>query len=97
LAGLGDKVQGLLDQLADPSSDLVRQWDQDHDRHVYKLAALVRPDFEARTWQAFTRFALEGVPASQVARELAMSESAVIQAKARVLKRLREEAGLMLD
>jgi DNA-directed RNA polymerase specialized sigma subunit len=32
-----------------------------------------------------------------MAEELGMSESAVVQAKSRVLKRLREEAGDLLD
>jgi RNA polymerase sigma-70 factor (ECF subfamily) len=88
----------LLAQLEDPASDLSQQWDRDHDKHVFrKLLALVQGDFEASTWDAFTRFALDGRPAAQVAEELGMSESAVMQAKFRVLKRLREEAGELLD
>ena len=75
-----------------------RQWDQEHDQHVLRtLFTIVRPDFEAATWQAFTRFALNGLPAAQVAKEVGMSEGAVVQAKFRVLKRLREEAGAFLD
>ena len=94
----GPETDQLLAQLADPTSDLARQWDQDHDRHVFeKLLAVVEADFEPRTWQAFTRFALEGRPAAQVAGELGVTESAVVQAKFRVLKRLREEAGELLD
>jgi RNA polymerase sigma-70 factor (ECF subfamily) len=93
--GEGDR---LLAQLEDPTSDLSRQWDRDHDQHLLrKLLAAVGPDFEPSTWQAFTRFALDGLPAADVARELAMSESAVVQAKFRVLKRLREEAGDLLS
>jgi RNA polymerase sigma-70 factor (ECF subfamily) len=97
LAGL-EGVNQLLSQLEDPQSDVARQWDLDHDQHVYqKLLAIVRPDFRPTTWQAFTRFALEGQPAARVAKELGMSESAVIQSKFRILKRLREEAGELLD
>jgi RNA polymerase sigma-70 factor (ECF subfamily) len=93
--GEGDR---LLAQLEDPTSDLSRQWDRDHDQHLLqKLLAAVQPDFEPATWQAFTRFALDGLPAADVARELAMSESAVVQAKFRVLKRLREEAGDLMS
>jgi RNA polymerase sigma-70 factor (ECF subfamily) len=88
----------LLAQIEDPDSGLSRQWDRDHDQHLLgKLLAVVRPDFDARTWQAFTRFALDGVPAAEVARELGTSESAVVQAKFRVLKRLREEAGELMS
>jgi len=95
--GEGDG-EGLLAQLEDPGSDLARQWDRDHDLHLLgKLLAAVRPDFEPATWQAFTRFALDGLPAAEVARELATSESVVVQAKYRVLKRLREEAGDLMS
>ena len=98
LAMGGPETDQLLAQLADPTSDLARQWDQDHDRHVFgKLLAVVEGDFEPRTWQAFTRFAVEGRPAAQVAGELGVTESAVVQAKFRVLRRLREEAGELLD
>jgi RNA polymerase sigma-70 factor (ECF subfamily) len=98
LAVGGPETERLLTELADPNSDLARQWDQDHDKHVFqKLLAVVEGDFEPRTWQAFTRFALEGRQAGQVAGELGLSESAVVQAKSRILKRLREEAGELLD
>ncbi len=97
-AGLGPEADDLLAQLSNPGSELSRQWDHDHDQHVCrKLLALVRPGFEPKTWQAFTRFALDGLSAAQVAGELGMSESAVVQAKFRVLKRLRQEAGDLLD
>jgi len=94
----GPETEQLLAQLADPTSDLARQWDSDHDKHVFqKLLAIVEKDFEPSTWQAFTRFAVEGRPAAQVAEELGVTESAVVQAKFRILKRLREEAGALLD
>ncbi len=98
LAMGGPEIDQLLAQLADPTSELARQWDLDHDKHVIqKLLAIVEKDFEPSTWQAFTRFALEGRPAAQVAGELGVTESTVVQAKFRVLKRLREEAGGLLD
>jgi RNA polymerase sigma-70 factor (ECF subfamily) len=98
LARGGPEADQLLAQLSDPTSDLARQWDQDHDKHVFqKLLAIVAGDFEPGTWQAFTRFAVEGRPAAQVAGELGLTESAVVQAKFRILKRLREEAGDLLD
>ena len=61
-----------------------------------ELLAVVRPDFSSTTWEAFQRFGVEGVPARRVAEELGLSENAVILAKSRVLKRLREEAGDLL-
>jgi RNA polymerase sigma-70 factor (ECF subfamily) len=98
LAGGQVEVEHLLTQLEDPRSELARQWDHDHDGHVFqKLLALVEPDFEPKTWQAFLRFALDGQAAARVAEELGMTEGAVVKAKSRILKRLREEAGEMLD
>ncbi|HLJ96496.1 MAG TPA: sigma-70 family RNA polymerase sigma factor [Gemmataceae bacterium] len=98
VAGLHDEAEQLLAQLADSDSNLAQQWDREHDRHVFqKLVAVVQPDFEPKTWQAFIRFALEARPAARVAEELGMSESSVVQAKFRILKRLREEAGELLD
>jgi hypothetical protein len=40
---------------------------------------------------------VEGRPAVQVAGELGVTESAVVQAKFRIPKRLRAEAGGLLD
>jgi RNA polymerase sigma-70 factor (ECF subfamily) len=95
--GEGDGEK-LLSQLEDPHSDLARQWDRDHDLHLLrKLLTIVQPDFDPNTWQAFSRFALDGLSAADVARELAMSESGVVQAKFRILKRLREEAGDLMS
>jgi RNA polymerase sigma-70 factor (ECF subfamily) len=92
-----DAADTFLDRLADPDDDLAGEWDRDHDRHVVeRLLALVRPDFRPATWEAFRRFALEGRPAGEVAAALGLSENAVILAKARVMKRLREEAGDLL-
>jgi RNA polymerase sigma-70 factor, ECF subfamily len=68
LAGLGEEADSLLAQLQDPASELSRQWDPDHDRHVLqKLLAIVQPDFEPATWKAFSRFALDDLPAVAVA------------------------------
>lgn len=56
---------------------------------------LIRGDFEPHTWQAFWLAAVEDQPAKAIAESLQMSLDAVYQAKARILRRLREElAGL---
>jgi RNA polymerase sigma-70 factor, ECF subfamily len=93
-----DAMAAFIEQLADSNGDLARQWDLEHDRHVFqKLVALARPDFGSAAWSAFQKFALEGLPAAQVAADAGMSVNAVISAKSRILKRLREEAGDLLD
>lgn len=90
-------AEGFLDQMADPASDLAREWDREHDRHVMRrLLSAVRPDFKPSTWEAFRRLALDGLPAARVAEELGMPENAVLLARSRVLRRLRQEAGDLL-
>ncbi len=88
----------MLEQLEDPSGALAQEWDRQHDIHVFqKLLTIIEPSFEPKTWQAFSRLALDGLAATQVAADLGISVSAVIQAKFRILKRLREEAGDFLE
>jgi RNA polymerase sigma-70 factor, ECF subfamily len=93
-----DQTDGYLDQIADSNSVLAKQFDQEHDKHICAtLLAAVRPDFNQETWDAFQQFALEARTAADVARELGLTVNAVIKAKARVLNRLREEAGGFLE
>jgi RNA polymerase sigma-70 factor (ECF subfamily) len=96
MAGM-DQTDGFLDHLAQPNSELAREWDLDHDRHVFqKFLTIVQPDFQANTWEAFRRFAIDGHPAIEVAAELGLNVNSVLQAKSRILRRLREEAGELL-
>ena len=89
---------GLLEELADPGSELNRLWDAEHDRHVLRgLMALVEPEFAPATWAAFVRTALDGRSAAEAAEELGLSVNAVHIARSRVLARLRQEAGEVLD
>jgi RNA polymerase sigma-70 factor, ECF subfamily len=92
-----DQAEGFLEQMADPESDLAREWDREHDEHVVqKLLAAVKGDFTPPTWEAFRRLALDGLPAARVAEELGMPENAVLLAKSRVIRRMRQEAGDLL-
>jgi len=92
-ARTGQEAEQLLNQLEDPSSDLAREWDREHDHFVLtELMVKVQPDFDPTCWQAFKRSAVDGRPAAEVARELDISVNAVILSKWRVLKRFREEA-----
>lgn len=94
----GSDFGGVLDQLADPDTESSKQWDRDHDLHVTrKLLDLIRPQFEAATWEAFHRFAILGEPAAAVAAALGTTPNAVFIAKSRVLARLRDEAAGLID
>jgi RNA polymerase sigma-70 factor (ECF subfamily) len=54
------------------------------------VVELVRGEFEASTWQAFWRVAVDAVRPTDAAKELGMSITAVYKAKSRVLCRLRQ-------
>lgn len=95
--GSSDQHEVLV-QLADPTSALSQAWDEEHDRHVTTiLLESIRLEFQPATWQAFEQLVLHGHSASQVAEELGLSANAVLIAKSRVLKRLREKAAGLLD
>jgi RNA polymerase sigma-70 factor (ECF subfamily) len=57
----------------------------------------LRAEFEDRTWQAFWRVAVDQQPTADVAEELGISVNAVRKAKSRVLRRMREEFGDLLN
>jgi RNA polymerase sigma-70 factor, ECF subfamily len=92
-AANGDSdVLHALDQLADPHSELSRLWDQEHDAQVIRqLAARVEGRFSESTRQAFRRLVFDGASPEAVAQELGLSLNAVVIAKCRVLKALRQE------
>ncbi|MFO0968345.1 MAG: RNA polymerase sigma factor [Gemmataceae bacterium] len=96
-AGAADFGQ-VLDELEDPNSRPSLIWNEEHDRHVMsRLLAAIEPEFNAVHWQAFRRQVFDGLPASQVAAELGVTDNVVLLAKSRILRRLRQEASGLLD
>jgi RNA polymerase sigma-70 factor (ECF subfamily) len=90
----GNAITEQLLQLEDPSSSLSRAWDEEHDRHVLTtLLDAIRLEFQPATWRAFESTVRDGKPAAEAAAELGLSVNAVLIAKSRVLKRLREKSG----
>jgi len=68
--------ESVLLQLADPHSDLSRQWDEEHDRHVVqRLLDQIEHDFTPPTWQAFRRVVLDGVSPAVAAAELGLTRT----------------------
>src|SRR5262249_24490121 len=58
-AGGGSDATAALEAIADPDSDLNRQWDEEHDNYVLRcLLAALEEDFEPATLSAFRRLAL---------------------------------------
>ena len=72
--------------------------DSDAERALFfRALELIRSEFEERTWQAFWRITVDGRLPKDVANELSMSPGAVRVAKCRVLHRLREELGDLIE
>jgi RNA polymerase sigma-70 factor (ECF subfamily) len=98
IAGHTDGTEGFLSELEDPASNLAREWDRQHDEHVFqRLLATIESDVSPSTWEAFRRSAVDGQATAEVAAALGISENAVWIAKFRVLKRLRAEAAGLVD
>src|SRR5262249_25836119 len=87
-----------LNELEGPESELSQVWDRAHDAHVLRtLMTLAEPEFEARTWQAFRLQVFEEAKPRSVPEQLGMTVNAVLIAKSRVLKRLRELSRGLID
>src|SRR5262245_5233635 len=98
IAGGDSALLDQVNQLEDPASAPSRQWDQEHDAHVVRrLLALIEPDFEESSWQAFRAVMFEGQTPSAAAARLGMSVNAVLLSKSRILSRLRQEARGFVD
>ncbi len=86
-------------QLPEPSNiedDLTP--DDEGERGLFARALeMIRGEFEERTWAAFWRTTVEGQAPKDVGLSLSMSPGAVRVAKSRVLHRLREELGDLME
>ncbi len=88
----------VADQLEDDNSEMSRQWDAEHDRHLIKrLLELISPEFEEKSMLAFRRVILHGEEASAVADDLGLSLNAVRIAQSRILAALRRVGEGFID
>jgi RNA polymerase sigma-70 factor, ECF subfamily len=98
LAQGGSGAIAALHEVADPDAELVRDWDEQHDRYVLQcLMDMIEEEFEPTTLKAFRRLAIDGISGAEAAEELGMTVSAVYVAKSRVLQRIRHEAEGLID
>ncbi|HTU92676.1 MAG TPA: sigma-70 family RNA polymerase sigma factor [Gemmataceae bacterium] len=58
---------------------------------------LVRSEFEERTWRAFWMTVVEGRAPADIAAEMGVTPTAIRMAKSRVLRRLKEEFGDLIQ
>jgi RNA polymerase sigma-70 factor (ECF subfamily) len=94
----GSVAFARLQEVADPVPDLPDEDPSDESRGLHRRALeLVRGEFEDRTWQMFWLIAVEDRKPADVAARFGVTPVAVRKAKSRVLRRLREEIGDLLD
>jgi len=87
------QVQNLPDLLVEPADDEAAEVSGVYRRAVEQ----VRGEFEQRTWDIFWRTVIEGISPAAVAEEMHTTPAAVRQAKSRVLRRLKQEMGEVLE
>jgi RNA polymerase sigma-70 factor (ECF subfamily) len=93
----GSDAWHQLQDLADPLPGPVGDEDQEVNELYRRAVEQVRDEFEAPTWEAFWRTAIEGRAPAALADELGMTPAAIRQAKSRVLRRLKQEVAELLD
>lgn len=74
-----------------PSPQETGEWDAEYQQRLFAWAAeQVRNEFQAASWQAFWRTAVDHEPVADVAASLSLSPGAVYIARSRIIARLRE-------
>jgi RNA polymerase sigma-70 factor (ECF subfamily) len=86
-----------LQEVPDPLTDSDTEEQAEVSQVYHRALEQVRGDFEERTWRAFCRTVLDGRSPASLTAELDMTAVAIRQAKARVLRRVKEEVGDLLD
>jgi RNA polymerase sigma factor (sigma-70 family) len=104
--GSGDtQVRGLLHEAPAPDDRAIRDLAEEvtrqvagqieRDQRLHEACERVRRRVQPHIWQALWLTTVEGEPAAAVAERIGMSNGAVAQAKHRVTKMIRSEAGEM--
>ena len=95
----GSDAQRRLAQLpVPPPPDEDSTAPQTEERGLFfRALEMIRGEFEERTWLAFWRTTVDDRAPRDVAAELSMTPGAVRVAKSRVLHRLREELGDLIE
>jgi RNA polymerase sigma-70 factor (ECF subfamily) len=98
VAAGGTESRMKLQELADPQVELPDEDEAPQLQELYRRALeLVRGEFEERSWQMFWLCVVEERPASEVGERFGVTAAAVRKAKSRVLHRLKQEVGDVID
>lgn len=88
----------FLNDLEDPSSDISRLWDEEHDKYVLdEILKLVKTEFVERDFEVFFRNSIKGESAKRISNKTGVSVGNVYKIKFRVITRLKEVAAGLLD
>jgi len=93
----GSDAWAQLQDVADPLLEPVAGEDAQMSDLYRRALEQVRCEFPEHVWQAFWLTTVEDRTPSALAEELRMTVNHIRQAKSRVLRRLREELGDLLD
>lgn len=94
----GTEFGQVMNELADPDSQMSRQWDEQHDQYVLqRLLEKIRPGVRESTWAAFQAVTMDGKTPEQAAEELGVTTNAIYVAKSRVLAQLRQYSEGLVD
>ena len=86
----GTEAQMQFSQLIAPAADdSVEESAADDALIVRRAMELIRPEFDPRNWNAFLEVAIQGKPATEVARRLNVKAQTIRQANYRIRRRLR--------
>jgi RNA polymerase sigma-70 factor (ECF subfamily) len=71
--------------------DLEASWETEYRRYLLEqVLKSIECEFPRQAWQAFQKYAVEGIPVADVAQQLGMSAASVYGSKSRILNRLRQ-------
>jgi RNA polymerase sigma-70 factor (ECF subfamily) len=93
----GSAAWKQLQQVAEPLAGCEQDEQRQFTGVCREVVEQVRGEFEERTWQAFWMTVMEGRSPATLTGELGMAAAAIRQAKSRVLRRLKEECGELME
>jgi RNA polymerase sigma-70 factor, ECF subfamily len=93
----GSDAWARLQAVPDPLAGFEQEEEVEFGLVCHRIMEQVRDDFEEHTWRAFWLTVIENRSPAALAEELGMSTAAIRQAKSRVLRRLKQEVGELLE
>ncbi len=91
------QMQGVSDPQASSLGGSDEETPSQLSELYHRALELVRAEFEGNTWNAFWRVVVEGQSPAIVAEQMGVSSAAIRQAKSRILRRLKQEVGELLQ